>query len=288
MKIVLSRKGFDSSSGGIPNVILPDNSFLVFPIPDDYSGIRYSEIKFEYKHYKNLSQVLSDLGNTKIKNHYAHLDPDMIKGSLPRKEGWKPLFGQRDSSLSHLLKNGVRVGDLFLFFATFQKTKYTGCNLTFDKSDKPRHIIYGYFSIGEYVNLNNNVKSDSKVCYDWGKYHPHYKKQSNKNGIFVSSDYLQLNGKKIRKAGASIFEKYRAELLLTCSDEKKSIWKLPTFFWPDEKIKPSLTYHKVEKRWKRFSDHLELQSVGRGQEFVLDIGDNNKEAGAWLKWLLEL
>ncbi len=92
----------------------------MFPIPDDYSEIKYSEVKFEYEHYENLSQVLIDLGNTKIKNHYAHLDPDMVKGSLIRKDGWKPLFGQRDSALSHLLKQKVTTGDLF-FFCHFSK-----------------------------------------------------------------------------------------------------------------------------------------------------------------------
>ena len=286
MKIILSRKGFDSANGGMPNLILPDDSFLVFPIPDDYSEIKYSDVKFEFKHYKNLSQVLSDLGNTKIKNHYAHLDPDMTKGSLPRKHGWKPLFGQRDSALSHLLKQKVTNGDLFLFFATFQKTDYIADKLIFDKTDKPRHIIYGYFSVGDYIDLS--IKEEkTKTNYDWAKYHPHFKKNSNKNGIFVSSDYLQINEKKLSGPGASIFKKYRTELLLTCSDEKKSIWKLPTFFWPDERGKPTMTYHKNENRWERFEDHLRLKSVGRGQEFVFDIGDNNKEVEDWLRKPLE-
>ncbi len=174
----------------------------------------------------------------------------------------------------------------YFFSATFQKTVYDNGKLKFDGTDKPRHIVYGYFSVGEYIDLSNKMEK-TKTNYDWAKYHPHFKKNSNKNGIFVSSDYLQLNGKKISKVGASIFEKYRAELLLTCSDEKKSVWKLPTFFWPDENCRPELTYHKIQNRWERFEDHLRMQSVGRGQEFVFDIGDNNKEVEDWLRILLE-
>ena len=32
--IIISRKGFDSQNGCIPNPILPDGTLLVFPIPD--------------------------------------------------------------------------------------------------------------------------------------------------------------------------------------------------------------------------------------------------------------
>ena len=54
MKIILSRKGFDSSNGGIPSPILPDGTLLSLPIPakldtisfDDlnYNGVLYSDI----------------------------------------------------------------------------------------------------------------------------------------------------------------------------------------------------------------------------------------------------
>ena len=53
MKIILSRKGFDSSNGGCPSPILPDGTLLSMPIPsndaesyDDlcYNGETYSDI----------------------------------------------------------------------------------------------------------------------------------------------------------------------------------------------------------------------------------------------------
>ncbi len=33
MKVVLSRKGFDSANGGIPSPIMPDGTMLSLPIP---------------------------------------------------------------------------------------------------------------------------------------------------------------------------------------------------------------------------------------------------------------
>ena len=35
MKIILSRKGFDSSNGGCPSPIMPDGTLLSMPIPTD-------------------------------------------------------------------------------------------------------------------------------------------------------------------------------------------------------------------------------------------------------------
>jgi len=32
LKVILSRKGFDSSNGGCPSPIMPDNTLLSFPM----------------------------------------------------------------------------------------------------------------------------------------------------------------------------------------------------------------------------------------------------------------
>ena len=44
MKLVLSRKGFDSSSGGVPSPIFADGTMLSLPIPDDGSSLRYEHL----------------------------------------------------------------------------------------------------------------------------------------------------------------------------------------------------------------------------------------------------
>ena len=49
-----------------------------------------------------------------------------------------------------------------------------------------------------------------------------------------------------------------------------SNWRLPRWFYPDGN-KATLTYHPDRRRWRRKADHAYQRSLGRGQEFVLDL-----------------
>ena len=63
-----------------------------------------------------------------------------------------------------------------------------------------------------------------------------------------------------------------------------SQWRLPRWFYPDDN-KPPSTYHSNRRRWRRDADHAYLRSVGRGQEFVLDLA-HYPEAVGWLSDLV--
>ena len=60
--------------------------------------------------------------------------------------------------------------------------------------------------------------------------------------------------------------------------------QLTRWFYPDDS-KPSLTYRSDRRRWRRDADHAYLRSVGRGQEFVLDLA-YYPEAVGWLSDLV--
>ncbi len=47
-----------------------------------------------------------------------------------------------------------------------------------------------------------------------------------------------------------------------------------------------LSYHPDPNRWERDDEHAYLKSVGRGQEFVLDLGEY-PEATHWLAGLVD-
>ena len=47
MKIILSRKGFDSEFGGHPSPILPDGRMISFSIPGKEDKIRYKDLKLD-------------------------------------------------------------------------------------------------------------------------------------------------------------------------------------------------------------------------------------------------
>jgi hypothetical protein len=118
MKLILSRKGFDSGSGGGASLITTNNDLISLPIPDD-PGVghptSYNQISSAAG---NLGPIVSTLTNGKIRGtDLAHLDPDLDKCSLSRAPGnWAPAFGQRDKAAApHLDNYNVGVGDLFIF-----------------------------------------------------------------------------------------------------------------------------------------------------------------------------
>ena len=71
MKVILSRKGFDSSNGGIVSPIFEDGTLVSFPIPTDDKD-RFSDLQYAGIPY---SRLLSDL-NYKGGKH-CHIDPDL-------------------------------------------------------------------------------------------------------------------------------------------------------------------------------------------------------------------
>ncbi len=96
-----------------------------------------------------------------------------------------------------------------------------------------------------------------------------------------------MNGLKEEIQGAGVFEKYREELCLTCPNQpNRSVWKLPKWFYPRDDF-PSLSYHGNKKRWRLDGDHAIMQSVGKGQEFVLNT-DKYPEAVSWARDLITL
>ena len=114
MKIILSRKGFDSANGGIVSPIFEDGTMISFPIPsgdtDTYDSLYYNGIPY--------SKILHDL-RYKGGNH-CHVDPDLDLSRRAKEiDGWFPAFGQRDAAASYLKNLGVAPGDIFLFFGNF-------------------------------------------------------------------------------------------------------------------------------------------------------------------------
>ena len=71
MKIILSRKGFDSANGGIVSPIMEDGTIISFPIPsndkDTYDALTYGG--------QSYTKILEDL---KYKGKpTCHIDPDL-------------------------------------------------------------------------------------------------------------------------------------------------------------------------------------------------------------------
>ena len=77
MKVILSRKGFDSANGRIPSPIFEDGTMISFPIPCETDRDTFDDLRYDGKSY---SSILTDLGYRETAWH-CHLDPD-LDGSL--------------------------------------------------------------------------------------------------------------------------------------------------------------------------------------------------------------
>lgn len=152
MKIILSRKGFDSTVGGSerPSPIF-NNKMVSMPIPEENSSHRYDELQIDnILGTQNFTRKLYNFDFRKT----CHLDPDINKVILKnRNPNWRALFGQTGSAQTHLQNQKIKENDIFLFFGWFRHTKKTKNEITFTGPDI--HIIFGYFQIGEILKVKD-------------------------------------------------------------------------------------------------------------------------------------
>lgn len=279
MKIVFSRKGFDSQYGGIPSVIWPNSrEMLSFPIPvkspeKDYRADKekgYLSEDLSFNGYK-LSELLSDLNfNWNKHGNNFHFDP-MIQSLLPEKP---PLgaFGQSGSALGHLKKNHISKGDVFLFFGTFCEYYFEDKKLKRYEMMHPFHAIWGFLEVDSCNDIDqsqSDTEDELLKVYPYLKNHPHIQNRQiykSKNSIYIGKNFGTF--------------RYDESIRLSKNNFKKSIWELPNVF-----NGAHISYIKPAKVQKD-SPRVDLDTPGKGQEFVLK--DPNDGIREWLNSILEL
>ncbi len=277
MKIILSRKGFDSSSGGVPSPIFPDGSLCSLPIPDSRSPIRLGTLSFRET---ALASIATHLTRGRITARTrVHLDPDLAAATMRRERGWHAVFGQSGASQSHLARQGVGVGDLFLFFGWFRRVGQIDRRWRYLRDAPDLHVIFGWLQVGELARVDNSLRAR----HPWLSYHPHLSNhRARNNTIYLRAPTLALAG--LRASGAGVFHRFHPALQLTADGYSRRVWKLPRAFAPRDGRTP-LSYHADPCRWTPDGrDRVLLRTAGRGQEFVLDCD----EYPAALPWLREL
>jgi hypothetical protein len=269
MKIILSRKGFDSSLGGVASPILPDGSLFSLPIPDPKGNVSLSETR---PRGMDLGQLAADLTRGRTSGaSCVHLDPDLERSTLPRLSGWRPAFGQCSAAQRHLERRGVAVGDLFLFFGWFRQVELRRGAYGFARGAPDLHVLFGWLEVGE--TLRGPALEEVPR---WLERHPHVSGGHDQGDCI----YVARSHGAFAPAGGGVFPQYSAALQLTASGvAKRSLWRLPAWFSPAGG-RPPLTYHSNPARWKVKGDDVLLSTVGRGQEFVLDAA-LYPEASQW-------
>lgn len=272
MRVVISRKGFDSSSGGCPSPII-DGMPRSLPIPTE----RRTRFRFDDLPH-GLGQALNDLsGDPQRARGFCHLDPDLDTAVAERLPGWRGAFGQVGAAQSHLRKQGVVAGDLFLFFGLFRHA--TRSNGRWRYHGPSEHRIFGWLQIDQVISAGESPRVVLKD-FPWLRDHPHTQGEwPQSNTIYVARERLAIRGLRKQLAGWGLF---RGGTRLTAESSRlSSVWTVPN--WLNPKLGGTgCTYCPAE----RFRKNGELQSPGRGQEFVADIS-GRADATAWLRDLFE-
>lgn len=284
-RLVLSRKGFDSGSGGCPSPIFPDGTMYSLPIPSFGSGIAFGDLDHGDV---NMGRLVGDLTGGRVRRrplgakNEVHLDPDLDGDSYPRESGWRGLLGQAGAAQGHLARMGVTSGDLFLFFGLYQRVEESISGWRFVRGSKKLHVLWGWLHVGE-VRKVDRIRDD--VNFRWARYHDHFRgREDETNTLYVAAESLELVGGAV-VPGYGVFRRFDERFVLTdpyCDGVSK--WRLPGWFYPGCGRDP-LTYHGDLGRWRCDGNYAYLQSVGRGQEFVLDLR-GYPEALEWVSGLV--
>ncbi len=321
MKIILSRKGFDSTYGGFPSPVFEDGKMISLPIPTtdkQETSITYDALS---PLGVNLGSLFKELGKEpKIYNRmakYVHLDPDLYEDTLQpnnkfkaRLNGWRGLFGT-DNAAAGILCNeetGVKPGDIFLFFGWFNQITNNGKRV-FEKG-QGFHQIWGWLQIDRIIRLEEDP--GLKSVPEWAKYHPHcHHPEWKPNVLFIARENLLLEGfdtKGIKGYGAitqfndlatltemdsaknnmyyNRFQKGIGKAESPNLDIKTSLWRLPLWFFHED-ITKRLGYHnkdneKTKARWNKDENYSYLRSTSPGQEFILDLQHYPECAKKWV------
>ena len=269
MKLILSRKGFDSGSGGCPSpIFMPDGAMFSLPIPDKgescptYGDLRHPKA--------DIGELVENLPRSRVRaNQSVHMSPD-----LKPPDGYPRLFDQAGAAVGHLDNQGVEEGDLFLFFGLYRRVEWKNDAWRYKQGPR-QHVLWGWLQVGK---KHKPQEGEDKLRCKCG----------NNNMRYVASAQLDLCDS-LETKGSGVFPRFDKRLLLTDPHGTGlTQWRLPSWFYPSPR-KKMLSWHGDNyNRWTRKegdNKHVYLQSVGRGQEFVLDC-DQYPEAKCWASSLI--
>jgi hypothetical protein len=194
VKIIFSRKGFDSQYGKVASPIMPDGTLLSLPIPSQHGrplgDCRHGPLL--------VHQVAHDLTGGRINRRtLVHLDPDLSFGAVKRRPGWRPAFGQDSAEQGHLANQGVGPGDLFLFFGWYRQVEVRSGRHQYIPGAHDIHALFGWLQVGNVIPIDDSGSAVPK-SHPWLHDHPHVQQagahRGRKNTIYSASANFILAG----------------------------------------------------------------------------------------------
>lgn len=190
MRIIFSRKGFDSAAGGGASPII-DGRPVSLPIPSGgFSRTSYADL--------GLGEAAERASRGRVRaNDLCHHDPMFLPDGTC-------LFGQCGAAQTHLANQGVSVGDVFLFFGLYRE----------EASGEPHHRIFGYLRIAEAIDLARCDALTRERLEALG--HPHALGMHARNDV-------------IYRGAGRLAARATAALRLTVAGGPPSLWQRPAW-----------------------------------------------------------
>lgn len=189
MRIIFSRKGFDSTAGGAPSPIVGGKP-VSLPIPSNRgSDTRYSQ--------RGLGPLVSKVTRRRIGGRNRCHDDPLFEGGYC----W---FGQCGSAQGHLAKQGVTAGDVFLFFGLFAE----------EETGERHHRIFGHMTI-EAIGSPDQIRNHS-AWRETPRPHPHF------SGEWPANNTIYFGA-------AGTASRASEKLRLTSGEGPLNVWKVPVW-----------------------------------------------------------
>jgi len=275
MKLIFSRKGFDSSAGGVASPIVEGRP-ITLPIPTGMpSRTCYRDLS------DPLPELLRDLTRGRIAPaERCHLDPDLDAGvtRAPRQPGWRGSLGQVAAAQAHLDNQRVTVGDVFVFWGLFRPAK-RAVDGRWRFVGPREHRIFGWLQIDAVLPLHPDPEAVLETR-PWLAGHPHAGRGwPERNTLYVASKRLVLAGETTGLPGFGTLR--RGRRLTANGADRVTEWSVPGWLDPT-RGGVGMTYHPAA----RWLGDGRLRATARGQEFVADV-TGRSDAIEWLGRLLE-
>ncbi len=233
MKVILSRKGFEPTHGGIPSPIMPDGTLLLLPKPVEDGAISYHDLSYKGLSYYDIVLSLDKLQKESLDKFRTHSGCYIMPENHTPPLEWYPAYFHNGLLESHLNRQNISVGDIFLFYGWFRQTEYDNKHQLRFVPDAPElNIVFAYFQIGAIIK---DISFFSKQ-YNW-QLHTFINKTDNvPSTIYLPTKKLSYNN---HQPGCDILP-YSSGQILTKPGYHYYQWQLPEFLCaPDVTI----TYH---------------------------------------------
>ena len=263
MKIIFSRKGFDSTAGGSASLIFPDATLFSIPIPSTEDDHFYSELPFQYEG-DSIQSILNELTGKRIKNNRqlscdfsqkqqrCHYDPMLIPHAN------KFVLGQAANAESHLQNQCVGIGDIFLFYGWFRKIEKIGGRWQYSPSSRDIQLIWSWMKIGDTLDVRTQCQREqAKINSPFLHLHPHLADSPEMPNPSANRVYISEEG--------GLLPYLNSRCLTDCIEYRgRSTWRLPACFNQPQ----AFTFLK---NFVLDGDDVIIRFKGYGQEFVMDL-----------------